>query len=115
MTALRATLLSLLLLAAGCAGLLPTRRYVVEPAVMDPESHSVVWYEHVSGPGIGTVPGDEEVHVVLCNERIIPPCVRLEIDDIDAGTRRAILDRLEAARANACGPAPEASEITEAP
>jgi hypothetical protein len=93
---------SIVVLLSGCAGLVPTRRYVVEPVATDPQSHSVMWYEHVSGPGIGTVPGDEEVHVVLCNERVSPPCVRLEIDDIDDSNRRAVLDRLDAARADTC-------------
>jgi hypothetical protein len=87
-------------LLVGCSGLVPTRRYVVEPSVVNPATHTIVWYEHVSGPGVGVVPGDEEVHVVLCNERLVPPCVRLEIEDVDVAGRRAILDRLEALRSS---------------
>lgn len=74
---------------------------------MDEESHSVIWYEHVSGPGVGTVPGDEEVHVVVCNERVSPPCVRFDIEDVDPASRHGILERFAAARAATCdGAAP---------
>lgn len=96
----RALLALLVAASAGCSGLLPppTHRYVVDEHVVDAETGTVYWYEHHSGPDVGSVPGDEVVHVVMCNERVVPPCGRVPIETFEGANARVWMERFAAAR-----------------